>query len=86
MHALNAHLPNLEMFLEVDMHAFPKSPIKQDFSTQLLSFSPKTMINFKFNAKTPFFHIFVTFHLDKGHDQSVNRHSGPDGVCYSQFI
>ena len=75
MHVLNAHLPNLEMFLEVGMLAFPKgfvnstkNDIEQDFSTQWLSFSPKSKINFKFNAKTPFFHTFVTLHLDKGHN------------------
>ena len=81
------------MFLEVGMHAFQKASnnstkndIEQDFSTQWLSSSPKSMINFKFDAKTPFINIFVTLHLDKGHNQSINRHSGPDGVCYGQLI
>ena len=81
------------MFLEVGMHAFPKTiinstknDIEQDFSTQWLSLSSKSMINFKFNANTPLFNILETLHLDKGHNQTVNRHSGPDGVCYGQFI
>ena len=53
MHVLNAHLPNLEMFLEVGMHAFPKSlinstksDIEQDFPLNGLVYSPKIMINF----------------------------------------
>ena len=28
--------------------------------------------------KTPSFNILVTLHLDKGHNQTINRHSGPD--------
>ena len=75
------------------MHAFPKNlinstknGIEEDFSTQWLSFSPKSMISFKFYEKTPFFNIFVTLHLGKGHNQTVNRHTAPEGVCYGQFI
>ena len=81
------------MLIEVGMHKFPKSPInstkiniEQDFSTQWLSFGPKILINFKFNVKIPFFNIFVNVYLDKGHNQTVSRHSGPDSVSYSQFI
>ena len=44
------------------------------------------MISFKFYVQTPFFSTFITLHLGKGHIQAVNRHSGPGGVCYGQFI
>ena len=75
------------------MHAFPKSLINstkngtdKSFTTQWLSFSPNSMISFKFYVKTLLFNIFITLHLGKGHIQAVNRPSGPDVVCYSQFI
>ena len=68
----------MEMFLKVGVHAFPKNlinstknDIEQEFSTQWLSFRRRSTINFKFNTKMPFFHISVTFHLEKGHNQSV---------------
>ena len=93
MHVFKCALADLQMFLEVGMHAFPKSLInstkkdrEQDFSTQWLSFSPKSMVNFKFYAKTTFCNIFVTLHSDRGHNQMVNRHSGPDCFYYGQYI
>ena len=73
------------------MHAFPKSLInstkngtEKNFASQWLSISPNSMISFKFYV--PFFSTFITFHLGKGHIQTVNVHSGPDGVCFGQFI
>ena len=75
------------------MHAFPKSLInstkngtEKNFVNQWLSISPNSMISFKFYVQTPFFSTFITLHLGKGHIQTVNRYSGPDGVCYGQFI
>ena len=75
------------------MHVFPKSLInstkngtEKNFASQWLSRSPNSMISFKFYVQTPFFSTFITLHLGKGHIQAVNRHSGPGGVCYGQFI
>ena len=75
------------------MHAFPKSLInstkngtEKKIASQWLSISPNSMISFKFYVQTPFFSTFITLHLGKGHIQAVNRHSGPGGVCYGQFI
>ena len=75
------------------MHAFPKSLInstksgtEKNYANQWLITSPNSMISFKFYVKTPFFSIFVTPYLGKGHIPTVNRHSGPDNVCYGQFI
>ena len=75
------------------MHAFPKSLInstkngtEKNFASQWLSISPNSMISFKFYVQTPFFSTFITLHLGKDHIQAVNRHSGPGGVCYGQFI
>ena len=75
------------------MHVFPKSlinstknGIEKDFASQWPSTSPKSMISFKFYVKTPFFNIFITLHLGKGHIQAINRHVDSGVVCYSQFI
>ena len=69
------------------MHVFPKSLInstksgtEKDFASQWLSISPNSMISFKFYVQTPFFSTFITLHLGKGHIQTVNRHSAPDGA------
>ena len=93
MHALNAYLPISKCFWKLAMHAFPKSLINSTknglvkfFANQWLSISPNSMISFKFYVQTPFFSTFITLNLGKGHIQTVNRHSGPDGVCYGQFI
>ena len=81
------------MFQEVDSAHIPKSLInttkngtEKNFASQRLSISPNSMISFKFYVQTPFFSIFITLHLGKGHIWTVNRHSGPDGICYGQFI
>ena len=75
------------------MHAFPKSLInstkngtEKNFASQWLSISQNSMIIFKCYKQMPFVSTFITLHLDKGHIQTVNRHSGPDGVCYGKFI
>ena len=77
------------------MHAFPKSltyftkkknGTEKTFASQWLSISPNSMISFEFYVQTPFFSIFRTLHLGKGHIQTFNRHSDPDGGCYGQFI
>ena len=70
------------------MHAFPKSLINSTkngtekiFASQwLIIISPNSMISFKFYVQTPFFSTFITLHLGKGHIQTVNRYSGPDGA------
>ena len=55
------------------MHVFPKSLIKftnfleKNFASQWLSISPNSMISFKFYVQMPFFSIFRTLHLGKGH-------------------
>ena len=87
-------LAYLEMFLEIGNARVPKKAslilqkngTEKIFANQWLSVSPNKMISFKFYAQTPFFSTFITLHLGKGHTQTVNRHSGPDGVCYDQFI
>ena len=56
--------------------------IDTDFSTQWVSFSPKSMISFKSYEKTAFSNIFVTLH----HIPTVNSHFCLDGVCYHLFI
>ena len=63
-----------------------KNGTEKNFASQWLSISPNSMISFKFYVQTPFFSTFITLHLGKGHIQAVNRHSGPGGVCYGQFI
>ena len=82
---LKCALADLEMFLEVGNAHFPKSlidssnfqnnDIQNDFCTEKLSLSPKSMIRSNFYEKTPFFNIFVTLYIDESHDQTVNRHS-----------
>ena len=81
------------MFLEVGNARIPKKPIiptknstEKNFASQWLSISPNSMISFKFYVQTPFLSTFITLYLGKGHIQTVNWHSGPDGVCYGQFI
>ena len=76
------------------MHVFPKSLINSKkkkkkkngtetyFPSQWLSVSPNTMISFKLYVKMPFFNTYITLHLGKGHIQTVNKHSGPDGIYY----
>ena len=72
------------------MQAFPESLInstnngtEKNFASQWLSISPNSMIfSFKFYVQMLFFSTFITLHLGKGHIQTVNRHSGPDGICY----
>ena len=83
----------LALVEKLPMQAFPKSllnptknGIEKDFSTQWLIISPKSMISFKFYENVPLFNIFVTLYLGKGHFHTINEHSGPDGVCYGQFI
>ena len=75
------------------MHTSPKSLInstkngtEQDFTSQWLSTSPNNMISFKFYVNMPFFNIFTTLHLGKGHIHTVNMHSDPDGICNDRFI
>ena len=78
------------MFLDIGNARVPQktSLILQKNGTEkhFASISPNNMISFKFYVQTPFFSTFITLHLGKGHIQTVNRHSGPDGVCYGQFI
>ena len=77
----------LQMFLDIGNARVLKRPhstkkwCEKNFASQWLS-----MISFKFYVQTPFFSTFITLHLGKGHIQTVNRHSGPDGVCYGQLI
>ena len=75
------------------MHMFTKSltnstenGTEKNFASHWLSISPNSMISFKFYVQMPFFSTFITLHLGKGHIQTVNRQSGPDSVCYGQFI
>ena len=63
-----------------------KNGTEKHFAIQWLSTSPNSTFSFKFYVQTPFVSIFITPHLGKGHIRTVNRHSGPDGVCYGQFI
>ena len=77
------------MFLEVGNTSIPKNVINttkngtdKSFTTQWLSTSPNSISY----VKTLLFSIFITLHLGKGHIQAVNRHFGPDVVCYSAFI
>ena len=56
-----------------------KNGTEKNFASQWLSISPNNMISFKFST----LQLFI---LGKCHIQTVNRHSGPDGVCYGQFI
>ena len=81
------------MFLDIGNARVQKSLInstkngtEKNFASEWLSISPNSMISFKFYVQTPFFSTFITLHLGKGHIQAVNRHSGPGGVCYGQFI
>ena len=82
------------MFLDIGNARVPKKAslilqkngTEKNFASQWLSISPNSMINFKFYVQTPFFSTFITLHLGKGHIRTVNRHSGPGGVCYGQFI
>ena len=83
----------LKMFLEVGSACIPKEPhystkngTMKDSANQWLSTYPKSIISFKFNVKILFFNVFITLHLGKGHIQTINWHSGYDGIYYSQFI
>ena len=78
---------DLEMFLEVGNACVPKTHDSTKNGERFwLSFSPKSVIGFKLYVKTPFFNIFVTLYLGKGHIQTIKRHSGSDGVCDGKFI
>ena len=76
------------------MQAFPKSLInstkkngtENNFASQWHSTSPNSMINSKLYVQMPFFSIFITLRLGKGHIWTVNRHFGPDRVCYTASL
>ena len=67
-------------------HNCTKNGTEKKFASQWLSICPNSMISSKFYVETPCFSTFITLRLGKGHIQTVNRHSGPGGVCYDQYI
>ena len=70
-------LAYLEIFLEIGNTRVPKSLINSTKNGTEKNFA----LSFKFYVQTLFFSTFITLHLGKGHIQTINRHSGPDGVC-----
>ena len=75
----NAHVPQKKL------HS-AKNGTEKKFCQSVAYITSNSMISFKFYVQTPFFSTFITLHLGKGHIQTVNSHSGPDSVCYGQFI